>query len=304
MALNTNVIQSTNREGICDRLEDIQKQLILCEKALAEYLETKRLFFPRFYFISSADLLDILSIGNEPKLVMKHLTKLFDSIAKLELGMDENNEIASFGMYAKDGEYVPFDMVSSCTGPVEIWLDRIQTRQRSSLRHYMSNAVIAYEEKPREQWVFDYPAQVSLLGTQIYWTNEVNIAFGRLEEGYDNAMKDYYKKQILQLSTLISLLIGELTKGDRQNIMTICTVDVHSRDVVSRLIQAKVESSSAFQVEFYLIFNYTFNANFKLFSGNHSFVIDGVKLRVIALRTFVMHSSFTAMNISDVHLVL
>lgn len=56
---------------------------------------------------------------------------------------------------------------------------------RSSLRHYMSEAVIAYEEKPREQWLFDYPAQVSLCGTQIWWTTEVNIAFGRLEEVID-----------------------------------------------------------------------------------------------------------------------
>jgi len=225
----------------------LQQQLILCEKALAEYLETKRLFFPRFYFVSSADLLDILSIGNQPKLVMKHLTKLFDSIAKLELGVNEKNEIAALGMYAKDGEYVKFDEISECVGPVEIWLNKAQQRMRSSLRSYMGHAVIAYEEKPREHWLFDYPAQVSLCGTQIWWTTEVNIAFSRLEEGYDNALKDYYKKQISQLSTLITLLIGELTRGDRQKIMTICTVDVHSRDVVSRLIQTKVEMATAFQ---------------------------------------------------------
>lgn len=46
-------------------------RLALCEKALAEYLETKRVAFPRFYFISSADLLDILSKGAQPKQVKR-----------------------------------------------------------------------------------------------------------------------------------------------------------------------------------------------------------------------------------------
>lgn len=39
----------------------------------------------------------------------------------------------------------------------------------------MSEAVVSYEEKPRDQWLFDYPAQVSLCGTQIWWTTEVNL---------------------------------------------------------------------------------------------------------------------------------
>lgn len=69
-----------------------------------------------------------------------------------------------------------------CLPKVEVWLNRIQMRMRATLRHYMAEAVVSYEEKPREQWLFDYPAQVSLCGTQIWWTTEVNIAFGRLEE--------------------------------------------------------------------------------------------------------------------------
>lgn len=60
-------------------------------------------------------------------------------------------------------------------------------------------------------------------------------------------MKDYQKKQIAQLNALIVLLLGDLTVGDRQKIMTICTIDVHSRDVVAKLIVAKVETSNAFQ---------------------------------------------------------
>ena len=37
----------------------------------------------------------------------------------------------------------------------------------------MTKAVRAYEFKARDQWLFDYPAQVSLCGTQIWWTTEV-----------------------------------------------------------------------------------------------------------------------------------
>lgn len=66
------------------------------------------------------------------------------------------------------------------------------------------------------------------------------MAFARLEEGYENAMKDYYKKQVAQLKTLITMLIGQLSKGDRQKIMTICTIDVHARDVVAKMIAQKV----------------------------------------------------------------
>ena len=82
--------------------------------------------------------------------------------------------------------------------------------------------------------------QVALTCTQIWWTTEVGMAFARLEEGYESSMKDYHKKQVTQLKTLISMLISPLSKGDRQKIMTICTIDVHARDVVAKMIAQKV----------------------------------------------------------------
>ena len=92
MAKTPNVVKATNSEGLSEKLLELMQSLSKCEKALAEYLETKRLAFPRwprpsiifslllkrFYFASSADLLDILSNGNNPPKVAKHLTKLFD----------------------------------------------------------------------------------------------------------------------------------------------------------------------------------------------------------------------------------
>uniref|UniRef100_A0A803TFH7 Dynein axonemal heavy chain 17 n=1 Tax=Anolis carolinensis TaxID=28377 RepID=A0A803TFH7_ANOCA len=216
-----NVIEATNKPGLYDKLEALQQSLALCEKALAEYLETKRLAFPRFYFVSSADLLDILSNGNDPVEVSRHLAKLFDSMAKLKFRLDASGQPLKFGlgMYSKEDEYVDFDKECDLSGQVEIWLNRLLERMQSTLRKEISDAVVTYEEKPREQWLFDYPAQ-------IWWTTEVGI--------------------INQLNTLITLLIGNLTPGDRMKIMTICTIDVHARDVIAKMIIAKVESSQAF----------------------------------------------------------
>ncbi|KGL72843.1 Dynein heavy chain 9, axonemal, partial [Tinamus guttatus] len=180
--------------------------------------------------------------------VQRHLSKLFDNLAKIKFQLDSEqkpNKIG-LGMYSKEDEYVSFSEPCDCNGQVEIWLNHVLHSMRATVRDEMTEAVTAYEEKPREQWLFDYPAQVALSCTQIWWTTEVGIAFARLEEGYENAMKEYHKKQVAQLNTLVTMLIGQLSKGDRQKIMTICTIDVHARDVVAKMIAQKVDNAQAF----------------------------------------------------------
>ena len=178
----------------------------------------------------------------------RHLAKLFDSMAKLEFKTGEGVEDGhvAVGMYSKDKEYVKFSEPIELRGQVENWLNQLLKKMQATVREEFMEAVVTYKEKPREQWLFEYPAQVALAGTQIWWMTEVIIAFGRLEEGYENAIKDYYKKQVTQLNTLINLLLGDLSSGDRQKIMTICTIDVHVRDVVAKLIAQKVENAQAF----------------------------------------------------------
>ena len=243
-----NCVKCCTRAGLFDQLEHLQGQLALCEKSLAEYLETKRLAFPRFYFVSASDLLDILAKGNMPLAVAEHLPKLFDNIARLEFEKAPNGEFTknAIGMYSLQDEYVPFIKPCDCSGAVENWLNRLIVSMRDTLRHLLGESVTSYEEKPREQWIFDFPAQIVLAGSQIWWTTEVNAAFSRLEEGYENALKDYYKKQVNQLTALISLIQGSLKKNDRQMIMSLCTLDVHARDMVTKLIVEKAENAQCF----------------------------------------------------------
>ncbi|XP_023680034.2 dynein axonemal heavy chain 11 isoform X2 [Paramormyrops kingsleyae] len=247
-AKTKNVIEVTSKHFFYDTLEDLQTRLALCEKALAQYLETKRLLFPRFYFVSSADSLDMLSKGSRPEEVTRHLPKLFDSIAGLQFLRRQESERTNIaqGMLSKEQEYVPFQNPCHCIGAVEVWLSHLEDCMRETVRRRVAEAVASYEEKPREQWVQEQPAQVALLGSQIWWSTDVGIAFQKVEEGFESALKDYHKKQIIQLNSLINMLLGELLPGDRQKIRTICTIDVHARDVVSKLLAQKVTSAQAF----------------------------------------------------------
>uniref|UniRef100_A0A8C3PRY4 Dynein axonemal heavy chain 9 n=1 Tax=Calidris pygmaea TaxID=425635 RepID=A0A8C3PRY4_9CHAR len=213
-----NVVEATNKPGLSQQLEDIQN----------DALGTRLVQF----------LLQ----------VQRHLSKLFDNLAKMKFQLDSEQKPTkvALGMYSREEEYVRFSEPCDCSGQVEVWLNHVLDSMRATVRDEMTEAVTAYEEKPREQWLFDYPAQVALSCTQIWWTTEVGIAFARVEEGYKNAMKEYHKKQVTQLNTLVTMLIGPLSKGDRQKIMTICTIDVHARDVVAKMIAQKVDNAQAF----------------------------------------------------------
>ena len=40
-------------------------------RVVQDYLETKRVAFPRFYFVAPADLLDILAKGSNPQAIIR-----------------------------------------------------------------------------------------------------------------------------------------------------------------------------------------------------------------------------------------
>mmetsp|Transcript_7541 Transcript_7541/g.6887 ORF Transcript_7541/g.6887 Transcript_7541/m.6887 type:complete len:84 (+) Transcript_7541:3284-3535(+) len=66
------------------RLLEFQKHNVTMDKiqkSLEEYLESKRNQFPRFYFLSDDELLQILSHASDIHEVIKHINKCFDNIA-------------------------------------------------------------------------------------------------------------------------------------------------------------------------------------------------------------------------------
>lgn len=67
------------------------------QKCLESYLEEKRGEFPRFYFLSNDELLQILSFGSDVKQVEKHINKCFDNISSFLL-QDNGGQLDINGM--------------------------------------------------------------------------------------------------------------------------------------------------------------------------------------------------------------
>ncbi len=59
-----------------DTLQMLQNELEFCQKALNDYLDSKRNAFPRFYFISDDEMLSILG-GKEAQAIQEHIVKVW-----------------------------------------------------------------------------------------------------------------------------------------------------------------------------------------------------------------------------------
>jgi dynein heavy chain, axonemal len=67
---------------------------------------------------------------------------------------------------------------------VELWLKSLEFKMRETLYEVLCDAKSTSDvwddkekDKPREEWIKDYCAQIALLTTQIVWTEDVNRAF-------------------------------------------------------------------------------------------------------------------------------
>jgi len=73
-----NCLLSAVIPNICEDMTSNNDSIEKVQKGLKDYLETKRLFFPRFFFLNDSDLLSILAETKDPTLVQPHLGKAFE----------------------------------------------------------------------------------------------------------------------------------------------------------------------------------------------------------------------------------
>lgn len=251
LSKDNNALRGTHHPGLLDTLNEMNLKLEEIQKSLDMYLETKRQIFPRFYFLSNDDLLEILGQSKNPEAVQPHLKKCFDNIKSLKMAkMGITQKIEAVGMYSAEGEFVEFGHSVLLEGPVEAWLCDVERSMRWTLKELLKQCRLALRKSTsrRDKWVKEWAGQLTITSSQMQWTSDCTKALASTKErGDKKALKSLKKKQISMLNKFSEMIRGNLTKIQRQKIVALVTIEVHARDVIEKMIKSGCGDVTAFE---------------------------------------------------------
>lgn len=138
---------SINKKTIPE-LKGFNNTLDECNNGLEEYMAEKRREFPRFYFLSNGELIDILANSQRIEIIQLHLKTLFDNLVGIDVEGDSIKAIKS-----GEKEYTKLKQEMKISGPIEQWLKKLQEQMISSLSAYMKQAYNEYPSVDRKAFV-------------------------------------------------------------------------------------------------------------------------------------------------------
>lgn len=233
--------------GASGVLESFKVATGLLEKindGVNNYLEKKRLYFPRFFFLSNDEMLEILSETKNPLKVQPHLKKCFEGIHKLVF--DEEFNIST--MISMEGEQV--DMleiisVQAARGSVEKWLVQVEDQMLKAVKSETELSYYDYPNMTRPEWILSWEGMVVLAVSQIYWAVDVHEA---LETHKLSELELFHESLNKQLNETVAIIRRtDLTKLNSITVKALIVIDVHAKDVIFDLVGKNVTEVTDFQ---------------------------------------------------------
>ena len=180
-----------------DKIQMLLKSFESIQKKMEDYLEIKRSLFPRFYFISNEELVEILSLSRQPDLIQNHLKKLFDNIKSLRLLIKKT--VLANGIQSNEDEEINLISTLILEGNVEYWLKELETKMQITIREYLKNCLAALKLhlNKRDKWIKDWPSQCCITASEIQWTSATTKALLMCQtDGNLKPLKKLYRTQV------------------------------------------------------------------------------------------------------------
>jgi dynein heavy chain len=234
---NRNIKQCCLQEGLFEKLKDANNNLENVEKGLNDYMEKKRAIFPRFYFISNAQFLEILSQTKDIKKVKDNVNKIFEPIDSITL----KDDMYITAILSRFGEKLDLCEPVTIHGQnVEQWMKKLEGQMFKTVHHYMSLSVEDYLKNPRKEWVKHHPGQLIMAVNQIMWTKEVE------KHIMDHTLEDYIHEYESRILDLVDLVREKQTRVMSINLANLITLDVHNSNVMKNLVSKNIQRTNAF----------------------------------------------------------
>nr|CCA14061.1 PREDICTED: similar to hCG1811879 putative [Albugo laibachii Nc14] len=275
---NANALDACTSDNRLEDLRSLSDRLDNCQKSLSDFLDTKRNAFSRFYFISDDELLSVLG-SSDPVSIQIHMLKLFDNVKQVIFHPSMKKVIA---MESSEGESFSFRIPANVEGPVEVWMSDVEAQMKDTLHTIVKEGVFHYASyEKRTEWLDNVLGMVSLVGSQIWWTWEVEDVFHRARDGNKYAMKNLEAKLADQLKDLVQLLREPLSNNLRKKVNTLLITDVHAHDIVDSFVRNSILHEKEFAWESQLRFYWKKDINDVLISqctGNFRFGYEYISL--------------------------
>jgi dynein heavy chain len=138
------------------------------KKLLEDYIERKRVFFPRFYFLSNEEILDLLSKAKTLKALEPYLSKLFEQVREFVYDKEQ-----PCGVVNTSGDQLIFKQFSlRPQAEVEEVVKAVEEQIKKNISSLIKTTLPKYEEEYINRMVLidEFPYQIASITDWILWT--------------------------------------------------------------------------------------------------------------------------------------
>lgn len=260
------------------RLEDLSKALEAVVKGVMEFLDEKRSIFPRFYFLSNNEMVDVLVRSHQPVTVEPFLIRCFPGIKKIKLApLLTNNPSGSspqpstLSDLSHEGQVREGRQIQTLVSPelellplrnrvdlfvpdtdipldVEVWMTELEKGMKVSMKASLLGCLDAYYSRPPDQWMLSWPAQSLLLSSAITWCKDVTdiLHDASLTNAGTPPSLQFEKLEVkssAQIHRIVDMVLQKrLSPLQHGCIENFIIAEVYRKDVTRRLQQECVSS--------------------------------------------------------------
>ncbi|XP_026763473.2 dynein axonemal heavy chain 12 [Galleria mellonella] len=238
------VLEIAGGTGVLESFKTASAFLEKINDGVNNYLEKKRLYFPRFFFLSNDEMLEILSETKNPLKVQPHLKKCFEGINRLVFD-EEFNISAMISMEGEQVEFLDIINVAAARGSVEKWLVQVEEQMLAAVKSETELSYYDYPNMGRVEWILSWEGMVVLGVSQIYWAVDVHEALSTHKLSELQAFHVHLTKQLNE--TVAVIRRTDLTKLNSITVKALIVIDVHAKDVIFELVGKNVTEVTDFQ---------------------------------------------------------